>query len=505
MEGGAMSRVLPAQPNLEHLRKQAKDLLRQWRQQDPGTRRQLADAQHELAHDYGFATWAALKAEVESAAAETDPPRALMQAIVAHDPAAMRRVLRSSPALVAAINGPFAPSAFGVTALLEVVMRTNGPMVDVLLEFGADINQKSHWWAGGFGVLDETSVEFAPYLIERGARLEAPAAARLGMIDELEAMIAADPAVVHVRGGDGQTPLHMASTVEIATLLLEHGADIDALDVDHESTPAQYMLRVTQTRHYARDRQDIARELVARGCKTDILMASALGDLGLVQRHLDAAPESIRMRVSPQYFPKKNPRSGGTIYTWVLGNFRTAHSVAKDFGHDDVYQFLIQRTPSDLRLAIAAEVGDEAAFREMIARRPDLVATLSDEEQRKVADAAENNNLDAVRLMLAAGWPVDITGAHGGSPLHWAAFHGNAAMVREILRYHPTVDLMDNQHHMSPLGWAAYGSENGWHRDTGDYGGAAEALIQAGAVAPPKMEDFTASEAVHEVIERYAS
>ena len=55
---------------------------------------------------------------------------------------------------------------------------------------------------------------------------------------------------MHARGGDGQTPLHFASTVEVAEFLLENGAEIDARDVDHESTPAQYMLRVEQKRHY---------------------------------------------------------------------------------------------------------------------------------------------------------------------------------------------------------------------------------------------------------------
>jgi ankyrin repeat protein len=496
-----MSRELPAQPNLEHLRKQAKNLLREWRRQDPGTLRQLADAQHELAREYGFATWANLKEHVEDA----DPALALRHAIEAHDPTAIRRILRSAPALRAAINEPLASESFGQTALLAAVQRTNGPMVDALLEFGADINQKSHWWAGGFGVLDETSVEFAPYLIERGAKLEAPAAARLGMIDALRSIIEADPSQVRFQGGDGQTALHMASTVEIARFLLEHGADINALDVDHESTPAQYMLRVTQTRHFARDRQDVARELVARGCKTDILMASALGDLALVKKHLDADPESIRTRVNEQYFPKINPKSGGTIYIWVLGHHRTAHSVAKSFGHPDVYALLMERSPSDLRLAIAAEVGDEAAFRELQRQKPDLVATLTDGEKRKLADAAENNNLDAVRLMLDAGWPVDFIGAHGGSALHWAAFHGNAAMVREILAHHPSVELVEGRYGMSPLGWACYGSENGWHRDTGDYGGTVEALIKAGAMSPPKMEELVASDAVRAVMDRIAS
>jgi hypothetical protein len=93
-----------------------------------------------------------------------------------------------------------------------------------------------------------------------------------------------------------------------------NGADINALDVDHESTPAQYMLRVEQKRHYPRDRQDVARYLVSRGCKTDILMAAALGDVNLVRQHLDKDPARIRMRVSDEWFPKQAKRtaSGGS-------------------------------------------------------------------------------------------------------------------------------------------------------------------------------------------------
>jgi hypothetical protein len=60
-----MSRHLPSRPNLEYLRKQAKIRLAELQQLDPNA--QLADAQHALAREYGFASWARLKAEVESA------------------------------------------------------------------------------------------------------------------------------------------------------------------------------------------------------------------------------------------------------------------------------------------------------------------------------------------------------------------------------------------------------------------------------------------------------
>ena len=209
-------------------------------------------------------------------------------------------------------------------------------MLDVLLEAGADLNAKSRWWAGGFGLLDWASPELAAYAIERGAVVDVHAAARLGMMDRLRELISRDPGLVHARGGDGQTPLHFASSVEVAAYLLDHGADIDARDIDHESTPAQYMVG---------DRQEVARFLVSRGCQTDLLMAAALGDLDLVKKHLDADPDCIRMQVSDEFFPKINKRSGGTIYGWTLGFYMSAHQVARKFGHEDVLQLLFDRSP----------------------------------------------------------------------------------------------------------------------------------------------------------------
>jgi hypothetical protein len=59
-----MSRELPARPNLEHLKNQARDLLPALEQRDPEAK--LADALHAVAREYGFGTWPQLKAHVES-------------------------------------------------------------------------------------------------------------------------------------------------------------------------------------------------------------------------------------------------------------------------------------------------------------------------------------------------------------------------------------------------------------------------------------------------------
>jgi hypothetical protein len=56
-------RALPAQPSLEHLRKESKQRLAKLRVEAQGV--QLGEAQLLVAREYGFPSWSILKAEVE--------------------------------------------------------------------------------------------------------------------------------------------------------------------------------------------------------------------------------------------------------------------------------------------------------------------------------------------------------------------------------------------------------------------------------------------------------
>jgi ankyrin repeat protein len=427
-----------------------------------------------------------------SAQASNDPMAQFAKAVMADDVRGVTELLAQHPELKSRLNDALPDGSFGQTALIAAVQRTNRAMIDLLLASGADINGKSHWWAGGFGVMDDDR-GLASWLMERGATLTPHAAARLGMLDRLAEMIGRDPALVHSRGGDGQTPLHFAKNVETAKLLLEYGADINARDVDHESTAAQYMLR---------ERADVARYLVSRGCKTDLLMASALGDIDLVRKFLDADPSSIRMMVNDEWFPKQNPRAGGTIYYWALHPNCTAHLAAREFGHEDVLRLLLERSPEELKLAIACELGDEELFRQMLARRPEMARKLPQTEARKLSIAAQGNNAKAVKLMLSAGWPVDGRGDMNATALHWASWHGNADIVRELLRYQAPVNVRGDRYNLPPLGWAAHGSMNSWHRKTGDYAAVVEALLNAGANPADVPTTLQGSDAVETVLRR---
>ena len=77
-----MSRQLPEKPNLQYLRKQAKELLRS-RQQG-----KLADAQLALSKEYGFHSWAELKAHVQ--ALTLSPAESLKAAVCDNDAARVR-------------------------------------------------------------------------------------------------------------------------------------------------------------------------------------------------------------------------------------------------------------------------------------------------------------------------------------------------------------------------------------------------------------------------------
>ena len=381
-----------------------------------------------------------------------------MDAVKGNNAVAVRQLLSAhgvelKPALEATIPGWM----FGETPLIAAVRARSRDMIDALLGAGADINGRTRWWAGGFGVFDETAgdPDLAEYLVERGAFVDVHAAARLGKLDHLRMLLSASPALISARGGDGMLPLHFSSSVEIASYLVSQGADINARDIDHESTAAQYMVR---------DRQEIVRYLVSLGCESDLLLAAAIGDPGLVERHIG----SIRMCVSPKWFPMSDHRAGGSIYTWTLGPLKTAHQVAHEFGHTAVFDLLMARSPLGLRLAVECELGLTPTS-----------SVVDSEDEVRLVNAAKANDPDKVRRMLEHGWPVGAVDPGGATALHFAAFHGSAALVSLLLERGARVDVEDSVHGGTPLGWASYGSTNSWLHTSGDYPAVVALLVGA--------------------------
>jgi ankyrin repeat protein len=438
-------------------------------------------------------------------AASENPVEALIAALKANDASLVREVFARHPALKSRIDEPLPDYGFEAPALVAATYHHNSrEIVDALLDAGANIDARSRWWAGSFGVLDSSGPELAEYLIARGTTVDIHAAARLGMIERVRELLAQDPQLVHARGGDGQLPLHFAATIPIAELLLDHGTDINARDIDHESTAAQYMVCQRQYMEWREPyRHDIAGFLISRGAKADILAASAVGDLALVERLLNDNPESIATTVSERWFPKHDPKSGGCIYIFGFGHIASPHMLAHQFGHTAVFDVLIERSAPWLALSQAAETGNEALVRQIAQQHPSIIPDLTPEAARRIVGAAFRNDTRTVELLLAHGWPSDAALENNQTALHYAAWHGNLAMARVLLEHGAPLKVFENEHGGSPLAWALYGSLHGWNRAQGDYAGVAQALLAAGSAIPKPERPLEAAPEVMEVVRRY--
>jgi hypothetical protein len=154
-----MKKQLPPRPNLEHLKKQAKailkshhsgdsEILKRIREEHPRWRKSsltaiqkarftLSDAQLVIAQEYGFENWAKLKAHVERAGAGPtgeEAVRALRDAACeddAEDPGALERRFHDYGLFPYGTEEWYTPLAHAVTSGRTEIVR-------VLLEHGAN-------------------------------------------------------------------------------------------------------------------------------------------------------------------------------------------------------------------------------------------------------------------------------------------------------------------------------------------------------------------------------
>jgi len=101
-----MSQALPARPNLDWLRKTAKQQLQELRKTNPDAK--LAGAQLALARRYGFRSWRAMKAEVDRqqalASSGDQAIAALLRAVGVGEIDTVRTMLVASPELINAVG-----------------------------------------------------------------------------------------------------------------------------------------------------------------------------------------------------------------------------------------------------------------------------------------------------------------------------------------------------------------------------------------------------------------
>ncbi|MGQ7887604.1 ankyrin repeat domain-containing protein [Paenibacillus sp. WC2504] len=408
------------------------------------------------------------------------------QAVDRNDPEAVKQILQSHPSLVSRIDEP--SFSFDTPAIVIASYRGNRQMVDVLLQFGADINAKSSWWAGGFGVLHHDHHKLSRYLIERGARVDPHAAAALGMLDVLQKMVEEDPEVVNQRGPDGQVPLHYADSPDVIDFLLDHGADIDKRDIDHNSTPAQYAV----------NKPDKCKHLIKRGAQTDIFMAIQLGDLDLVRGIFNENPYALQSQVGKGEFTS-GESNGGHIYEYLISAGAKPLFLAMHLGHDAITELLLPYSSVEQKLLYACMQADAETVNAMLSEHRNIIQSLDSEYHSMIANAAWDHRIEAVRLMLDVGFQPDARrNEHSMTALHRAAIRGDNKIVQLLLGRGASIEIR-NEFGGTPLNSCMWGSMHDQDAK-GDYAAVAESLIAAGVRLPEKA---AGSELVKSVLIRH--
>lgn len=401
------------------------------------------------------------------------------------DASALRATLASDAALREQINAP----VFAFNAPAIVAFARDAAIVEVLLEFGADPNRRSEWWAGPFHALYFARGRAADLLIAAGAAIDTCAAANLDRIDVLTRKLAENPACVRERGGDGQTPLHFARSREAIDLLLAAGADIDARDVDHRSTAAEWMLEGAQ----GAGRYDMARYLVDRGASTDIFLAAALGLTERVRAMLEKNPALLALRTGRGEYGEQPP-SSYHIYFWTIGDSRSPLDVAGQFGHEETVRAMMAFASPLQRLLLACRSGDERGARALVRDHPGIIASMTEDDHRAIADGAWGGNAAAVALMLELGFDPRTPGHDSGTALHCAAWAGAPDTVAALLKHRDAralVDIRDAHYNATPLDWCCHGSRYG---DTSqDHASVARLLLAAGTEPGANTRDASPS------------
>jgi ankyrin repeat protein len=420
---------LPDAPSLDWLRKQAKRRLAELRQSNADAK--LADAQLDLARRYGFPSWRALKAHVDSLTVDGQ----LFAAARDGDADLLAALLDAHPDRLHARSKPY-----GWTLLHTAAHGGQLAAVDLLLRRGIDPNTREHGddtyamhWAAAAGHLhvvrrladaggdvigrgDDHELEVigwatcwdgcddaahravADFLVSRGARHHVFSAIAMNLEDEVRRIVAADPSALNrrmSRNENHQTPLHFAVRMnrpEMVALLLELGAD--PLAVDGAGQPVAT---------YAASK-DVDRRVM------EAIRAMAIAELASADRGHRPS------RAGPM----------DLLAVLALGDWETAERLARDNP---------ELIAAGGALHLAAKRNDGAAARWLLARGADPNARWAhwDADVTPLHLAAAQGHADVARLLLASGAdPAIRDSKHDGDALGWAEFFNQPEIMRII-------------------------------------------------------------------------
>jgi ankyrin repeat protein len=390
-----MSAVPPSVPHdvtLDQLKKQARRLLRALHDGDDDAAAQLTeqhprrveapaakltDAQLVLARTYGFDSWPKLRRHVLG--------RNLRRAIWDHDLDAVRAAV-DEEADVLHEAGPHPMWGGQPTPLQVAAERGETQVVRLLLDRGARIDDPSTYgWTPLQLAAHWDRAETAQLLRERGAAVDLATACLLDDADEVRRQLQEDASQAARPGPGASTPLACARRLEVARLLVEAGAPLDADDGEGEAP---------LTAALGRGAHDVARFLLEQGAQATACQLAALGDVAALTQRLDDDPGALT----------------ATDLIGLLSVRGTPLHAAVHHGHEEVVRLLLER---------GADVN----------ARCDMGQT-----------ALHNCSVPAIarRLLDAGADPTLVDDEHGTTPLAWARIaidiRGETPARRELLQ-----------------------------------------------------------------------
>lgn len=145
------------------------------------------------------------------------------------------------------------------------------------------------------------------------------------------------------------------------------------------------------------------------------------------------------------------------------GEWTSPLMTALAFGYHSAAEALVRRGARVDNIAAAAGLGRLADARLL------LVTASSTDRHRALALAAQHGRVEIVRLLLDAGEDpnrYNPKGNHGHStPLHQAVWSGHDMVVRLLVERGARLDIKDTIYEGTPLGWAMHGG----HMDIAEY------------------------------------
>lgn len=487
-----MAKQLPSRPDLEQLKRQAKEL-------QHSARVALHEAQTRLAREYGFASWNKLREEVETRTLEFDaavmefvkaatderPDRAerilalhpkiktanVYTALVLGDAAALDARLTQDPALATQPGGP--RGWLPIHYICHTATGDKDGLADIarrLLALGADPNTKFPWLHHGvrrpvlWGASRQSqSLSLVTVLLAAGADpndgVTLPMAASAGDIPVLEALLAHGANVDQAWASDGSTALyailHWSRTPQGALWLLAHGADPNAVFTESGETPLHVAARAWDVPMVA--------DMVARGADIN-------------RRRAD--------RRTPYVVAELN--NNREVAEWLLAHGASAELLDVD------------------RLVAACSRGDRATVDALLAQNPGLRSEITDDHYIAFHQAAERNDVRALEAMLAAGFdPNRPDSSIGKTVLHSAAMEGWPEAVRMLLGAGASVHARDREFNGPPLIWAAEGSRQGHDGGGRDFAAVGRLLLEAGSPIAWQAPQPEPAEGIAEIVDNW--